>query len=280
MSVSADQTTDAKLTVLVIEPEPEALRFITSVLCSKYRVVTAEDRSQGLTSARLDLPCLILTAVTMPLMSVPVILMANAEDVAQPDAEACLADEYLVKPFGFLELLTRVATLIRLHDLEARLAESKARLGLIMDNVPAGIVLLKPIEGEHPDYLITAVNKNVNRVAGFTQDFLYEGGHLAQCLRPAAASGMYGECEIDRRIAERMQWYASRPDETIQSVFPTINGRFVQASRSPHGTFGFVVVTVDITERILAEQALTVKSGQFDLMLENIPEGVFMCARI
>ena len=165
------------------------------------------------------------------------------------------------------------------RDLERRLAEATARLNLIMDNVPAGIVLLKPIPGERPDFLISAVNRNINRVAGFTtQQFLIEGERLAECLRPAAAHGMYGACDIDRRIAERMAWYNSRPEETISSVFPTVEDRFVKATRSPHGDFGFVVVTVDTTDQVRTERALAEKSGQFDLMLENMPEGIFMCA--
>ena len=164
------------------------------------------------------------------------------------------------------------------RELERRLAETTARMDLIMDNVPAGIVLLKPIPGDSPDFLITAVNRNVNKVAGFSQLFLYPGGRLAECLRPAAAQGMYGECEIERRIAERMAWYASRPDETIWSVFPSVGGRFVKATRSPHGDFGFVVVTIDTTEQVRTERALAETSGQFELMLENMPEGVVMFA--
>ncbi|MEI7608516.1 MAG: PAS-domain containing protein [Rhodospirillaceae bacterium] len=166
----------------------------------------------------------------------------------------------------------------RLQKLERRLDEVAARMNLIMDNVPAGIVLLKPVPGERPDFLITAVNHNVNKVAGFSRKYLFEGRSLAECLRPAAADGMYGECEIDRRIAERMAWYASRPDETIWSVFPSVGGRWVKATRSPHGDFGFVVVTVDTTEQVRAERALAEKSGQFDLMMTNIPEGIFMCS--
>ncbi len=162
------------------------------------------------------------------------------------------------------------------RDLERQLAEQIARMKVIMDNIPAGIVLLKPIEGENPNFLITAVNRNVNKIAGFDQQLLYEGGRLAECLRPAAAQGMYGQCEIDQRIAERMTWYASTPDQTIWSIFPSVDGRFVKATRSPLGDFGFVVVTVDTSEQVRTERALAEQSAQFSLMLDNMPEGVIM----
>ena len=165
----------------------------------------------------------------------------------------------------------------RIRELERRLAETTARLDLIMDNVPAGIVLLKPLGGDPPDFLITAVNRNVNKVAGFSQQFLVEGKGLVECVRRAAEHGMYATTEIDERIAVRMAWYASRPDETIWSVFPTIGDHWVRATRSPYGDFGFVVVTVDTTDQVRTARALAEKSGQFDLMLENMPEGIFMC---
>ena len=163
-------------------------------------------------------------------------------------------------------------------ELERRLAETTARLNLIMDNVPAGIVLLKPLGGDPPDFLIAAVNRNVNKVAGFSQQFLIEGERLTDGVRRAAEHGMYATSEIEERIAQRMAWYASRPDETIWSVFPTIGDHWVRATRSPHGDFGFLVVTVDTTDQVRTARALAEKSGQFDLMLENMPEGIFMCA--
>ncbi len=273
--------------VLVVDPGADTRRFIISRLGTGYRVVTAGDGREGYLAALRDPPDLVLAAVSMPAMDgpalcaaikdnpgslgeVPVILMASRAELARLSGEGRDADEYLVKPFDAAELIARVGTLIRLRALERQLAETAARMDLIMDNVPAGIVLLKPIPGGKPDFLITAVNKNVNKVAGFTQQFLYPGGRLSECLRPAAAHGMYGECDIERRIAERMAWYASRPEETITSVFPTVDDRFVNASRSPHSDFGFLVVTVDASEQVRTERALKAARDQAENALEDL----------
>ncbi len=285
----------SRLLVLVVDSDAHIRRFVGSALGDQYRVVLVSSGAEALALARREVPALVLVAVALPTIGgaelcalikrefdrvgpVPVILMADRARQALWGQEVGAPDDFLIKPFGRAELRARVAIWVLVRGLERRLAETTARMNLIMDNVPAGIVLLKPIPGDRADFLITAVNRNVNKVAGFNQQFLVEGGELATCLRPAASHGMYGECEIDRRIAERMAWYASRPDDTIFSVFPSVGGRFVQATRSPHGDFGFVVVTVDITERVMTERALTEKSAQFDLILENIPEGMFMCA--
>ena len=158
----------------------------------------------------------------------------------------------------------------RLQELERRLDEVTARMNLIMDNVPAGIVLLKPVPGERPDFLITAVNHNVNKVAGFSRKYLFEGRLLAECLRPAAADGMYGECEIDRRIAERMAWYNSRPDKTISIVYPADHGRFLKFTRSPVGEYGMVVLFVDITEQMRIEKDLEAARDRAEAALSDL----------
>ena len=292
-STLAPSPTPAKPLILVAGAGLRARRLIAAALGPTYRVAVARDGRAGFAAALREPPDLILATAPPPddgpglcerikdspgrLGRIPLVVMAAAAEIDRLAATGCRADEYLRTPLSAAELRTRVGALLRLREAERRLAEAEARLNLIMDNVPAGLVLLQPIPGDSPDFLITAVNRNVNKVAGFTQKFLHEGRRLTECLRPAAAHGMYGDCEIERRIAERMAWYASRPGETIWSVFPTVDDRFVKATRSPHGDFGFVVVTVDTSEQVRTERALARKSEQFDLMLENMPEGIFMC---
>lgn len=159
---------------------------------------------------------------------------------------------------------------------EQSLALTTSHLNMIMENVPAGIVLLKPTDGDTPDFHIMAVNKNINKVAGFAKQFLHSGHSLVECLRPAAASGMYGDCDIERRIAERMKWYASCPNEIISSVFPSVGGRFVKATRSPHTALGFVAVTVDITDEVRIERELTDIKERFSLFMDTLPAAVFI----
>lgn len=273
--------------VLVIDGDAESRRFIAARLRRGHRVITAADGGAGLALARRESPDLILAAAAMPAPDglelsaalagepatsgrIPLILITGRADSARLRRAGWPVDDQLLKPFSAAELLARTAAALRRSALARRLAESAARLDLIMDNVPAGIVLLQPLSGAEPDFVITAVNRNVNRIAGFSQVFLHPGSRLTECLRPAAANGMYGDCNIDQRIRDRMAWYASTPGETISSVFPSVDGRFVQATRSAYGDFGFLVVTVDNTEQVKSEQELQAACERAEGALEDL----------
>ena len=116
--------------ILVIDDEFRIVDFIKRGLTYEgYTVDTAYDGLSGLTQAQRDPPDLIILDVMMPGLDglevcrrlraseggdVP-ILMLTAKD-AVPDRVAGLdagADDYLVKPFAFDELLARIRALLR-----------------------------------------------------------------------------------------------------------------------------------------------------------------------
>ncbi len=115
--------------ILVIEDEPTIANVIRRGLSREgYNVLVAIDGETGLTKAFAEFPDLIILDVMLPgidglevcqqirtaKLQVP-ILMLTAKD-AIPDRVAGLevgADDYLVKPFAFEELLARVRALLR-----------------------------------------------------------------------------------------------------------------------------------------------------------------------
>jgi DNA-binding response OmpR family regulator len=118
--------------ILVIDDETKIVDLIRRGLSYEgYEVDVAYDGASGLSQARRDPPNLVILDVMMPgLDGIEVcrrlraqgwsdlpILMLTARD-AVPDRVAGLdagADDYLVKPFAFDELLARVRALLRRH---------------------------------------------------------------------------------------------------------------------------------------------------------------------
>ncbi len=114
--------------ILVIDDEPKIVSFIRRGLAYEgYEVEVAYDGEEGLVKARDNPPDVIILDVMLPGLDglevcrrlraggdVP-ILMLTAKD-AVPDRVAGLdsgADDYLVKPFAFEELLARIRALLR-----------------------------------------------------------------------------------------------------------------------------------------------------------------------
>jgi two-component system, OmpR family, response regulator MprA len=114
--------------ILVVDDDPEIVRLLKrGLMYEGYTVDTAADGNQALAAARDNPPDLVILDVMMPGMngvevtrrlrqasSVPILLLTAKSGVQ--DKVAGLdsgADDYLVKPFDFNELVARVRALLR-----------------------------------------------------------------------------------------------------------------------------------------------------------------------
>jgi two-component sensor histidine kinase/FixJ family two-component response regulator len=133
-----DATQDARPVVLLVEDDPEIVRFIVRTLSDRYRFVVADDGEEGMALASKMSPEAILTDVMMPRMngeafvrkirsepslaSVPLAIIT-----AQADEELRLrllrqgVQDYLLKPFSITELSVRLENLIRRRRAEEAL---------------------------------------------------------------------------------------------------------------------------------------------------------------
>lgn len=156
--------------VLIIEDEPKAAAFLKRGLQENgFATALAERGDEGLTLARTEKFDVIILDIGLPVLSgfgvlaalreagsdTPVLCLTARDAV--PDRVKGLelgADDYLVKPFSFVELLARIRTLMRrrlgnpaprlkIADLELDLPRMRAqRAGQRLDLTPKEFQLL------------------------------------------------------------------------------------------------------------------------------------------
>ncbi len=114
--------------ILVVDDDPEIVSFLKrGLIYEGYNVDTASDGAEALAKAREKDPDLIILDIMMPKLDgievsqrlsqasdVPILMLTAKGTVA--DRVAGLdsgADDYLVKPFAFDELLARIRALLR-----------------------------------------------------------------------------------------------------------------------------------------------------------------------
>jgi DNA-binding response OmpR family regulator len=120
----------APSTVLVVDDDPVIVKLLqVNFEMEGYDVITAGDGQEGLDRARADRPDAIVLDVMMPKLnglqvaemlkadeatrSIPIILLSAKAQSTDIAAGKEIADEYMTKPFDPLELLDRVADLLK-----------------------------------------------------------------------------------------------------------------------------------------------------------------------
>jgi two-component system cell cycle response regulator len=155
-------------TILTVDDNPQILSIIADLLSPLgYTIHCAESGRAALELAAVTSPDLILMDVMMPemdgftlcrtiradplLAQVPIILITALDDresrVRGFDAGA---DEFITKPFDYVELRARIATILRLNryrhllDEQARVAAERARFVWAIEQSDDGMMLLGP----------------------------------------------------------------------------------------------------------------------------------------
>lgn len=128
--------------ILVVDDNVELRQFICQRLAFNFTVLEAENGHAGFESAIKDLPDIIISDITMPVMSgleltqklkahpetkhIPILLLSaqtSKRDIV--DGFACGADDFVIKPFDTSELVMRIKTLI---DSRKNFARQKIQL--------------------------------------------------------------------------------------------------------------------------------------------------------
>ena len=118
--------------ILVVDDNAELREFICQRLTNSFNVIEADNGQSAFASAIKNLPDIIISDISMPVMSgleltekikshpsvehIPILLLSAQvmkRDIVQGFASG--ADDYLIKPFDTSELVMRVNTLIKTH---------------------------------------------------------------------------------------------------------------------------------------------------------------------
>jgi signal transduction histidine kinase/DNA-binding response OmpR family regulator len=143
---TTSQTGDVT-TLLIVDDNSELRHFLALRLSSYYRIIEANNGSEGVARAKFELPDLIISDVMMPIKNglemvkeikaypetstIPIILLtAKSSKRETVDGLQTGADDYLTKPFDTSELIVRVAGLLnnrkKLRDkIEAERSETQ-----------------------------------------------------------------------------------------------------------------------------------------------------------
>ena len=198
-----DGTTRPELQVLVVEDEPQVMRFLRATLPAHgYRVLEATSGAQALVEAQTRQPDLVLLDLGLPDIdglevtrrirgwsAVPIVVVSargqERDKVAALDAGA---DDYLTKPFGTDELLARMRVALR-HAVRVGggagcAAESAFEVGELRVDLAARLVYLrgKEVRLTRTEYrLLAALVKHAGKVLTHRQ-------LLVEVWGPGAAS--------------------------------------------------------------------------------------------
>ena len=114
--------------ILIVDDEPIILRVVGAVLRSEgYEVTEAVDGQKAIRAVGKASPDLVILDIRMPKIDgfevcrriretsyVPIIMLSGMADPMDKTKTLDLgADDYIVKPFGFSELLARVKAVMR-----------------------------------------------------------------------------------------------------------------------------------------------------------------------
>ncbi|MBK8193787.1 MAG: response regulator [Lewinellaceae bacterium] len=222
--------------VLLVEDNPDVVRYLQTCLHSGYRIETTFDGVQGIEKALESVPDLIISDVMMPRKDgfevcrvlkndertshIPIILLT-----AKADIESRLvglkrgADAYLAKPFHKEELLVRIYNLL---EVRRRLQTHYLTLaGLKEGEMPPGMVVP---EHEMEDAFIQKVRELIEadfsvqwQVPELAHKLLVSTTQLHRKL--AALTGMH-TTEFVRhvRLTKASQLLRSKPDERISAI--------------------------------------------------------------
>ena len=265
--------------VLIVNDEPDQLILMGTLLHKAgYKILTADDGSEGLALARRERPDLVISDVSMPRMdglefcreiradselkAVPILLVS----ALQKDTETVVAglqagaDDYLEIPFDSTRLIAKVSRLLERSQLEASYRN--------LVEQASDMIFTQDLGGK-----MTSMN-----LAGLK--FL---GRKPEEILGNSFFSVFGIIPGSNGFASVLDRPQDAPEFRHQFVARSATGedRWLDLIVSPikdktHDTVGFRGLARDITERKHFEEALRDSEERYRLLFESTPQPIWV----
>jgi two-component system KDP operon response regulator KdpE len=186
--------------ILIVDDDAQIRKFLRiSLEASGFDVIEARLGADALGRAALDQPDLMIVDLGLPDMDgmevigrlrewspTPVLILSvRAAERDKVQALDAGANDYVVKPFGVLELLARVRAILRTAERPPRPAEALVRAGELEIDLATRVVRLRgePVRLTKKEFeLLRTLAQNAGRVLTHTQllDAVWGPAHIDQ----------------------------------------------------------------------------------------------------
>ncbi|WP_434382424.1 ATP-binding protein [Melittangium boletus] len=274
--------------ILLADDNADMRDYVARLLrAAGHEVRVVADGVQALAAAREQRPDLVLTDVMMPGLdgfgllealranerthTLPVILLsARAGEESRLEGLEQGADDYLVKPFGARELLTRVRAHLELSRLRAEAQSERFRSFVL--NVPGAVYVCDP---EAP-WRFKFMSEPVLSLTGYpASEFLEEGRTWAPLVHPEDLANVEARIAraVDRHTPYELEYRIMHADGLPRWVSEV--GR---ALYDEHGkAWSLEGILFDITSRKATEEALQQYERQVSRTIaENATSALYM----
>jgi PAS domain S-box-containing protein len=142
-------------------------------------------------------------------------------------------------------------------------------LSLIFDHAAEGIGVFDA------ELRLSAWNARYLVLSGLDPALAQRGAPLLPLLVAMARAGQFGPCideaQVQQVATQRLAWLADDRNASMQRLRP--DGRTIEMRRNPTPGGGFVVLYLDITERIAAEAQLAAGQRMLTLLQQHTEQG-------
>ncbi|ADB36221.1 ATP-binding protein [Spirosoma linguale] len=277
-AVEFDQATK----ILVVDDNADMRAYLTRLLAPYFTVSTAVNGADAIRQLATDLPQLILSDIMMPVMDgkellrrvkqnpvtapIPLIfLSARAGQEARIDGLEAGADDYLVKPFSSLELLTKIRAQINLNQTRR---QGETRLRSLVEQAPVAMLLMKG-----SNLVIDLVNQAMLELIQREKDIL--GKPLVDAMPELNGQGFIDRClTVYQTGVPDQGWSIAIPVNRNNRVETGYFNILLTPYYEGNAITGVLEVCTEITELVEVNKALATSEDRYRQLSTALDEQV------